>query len=85
MQLGAPITLDHLDLQVVADGRHSVPTEITIVPDGDPSRAVVVPLPAVTDGERPERRRRRPGRRFPAITGSTFQVTVTGVRPELET
>ena len=36
------------DLDLVADGRHSVPTEITLIPDGDASKAVVVPVPAVS-------------------------------------
>ncbi|MGZ4729020.1 MAG: alpha-(1-_3)-arabinofuranosyltransferase domain-containing protein, partial [Acidimicrobiales bacterium] len=81
--LGAPTTLDHLDLQVVADGRHSVPTEITIEPDGDASRAVVVPLPAVSDGSTPNAVVAAPVS-FPALTGSTFRVTVSGSRPVLE-
>ncbi len=69
VQLGAPTTLDHLDLQLVADGRHSVPTEITIVPDGDQSRAVVVPIARGDRRDHSERRRGRagrPSRRSPA-------------------
>ena len=31
--LPAPVSFDHLDLQVVADGEHSVPTSITIAAD----------------------------------------------------
>ena len=30
VRLPAPVTVDHLDLQLVADGRHSVPTKIAI-------------------------------------------------------
>ena len=42
-----PVTFDHLDLQVVADGKHSVPTQLRIDAGGE-SRTV--DLPAVTDG-----------------------------------
>ena len=40
------MTFDHLDLQVVADGRHSVPTQLRIDAGGE-SRTV--DLPAITD------------------------------------
>jgi arabinofuranan 3-O-arabinosyltransferase len=83
VDLGAPTTLDHLDLQLVADGRHSVPTEITIEPDGDPSRAVVVAVPPVADGEQPNAVVAAPVD-FAPVTGSTFTVTVTGARTQLE-
>ncbi len=46
---GAPITVDRLDLQVVADGEHSVPTELSIAADGGPP--VRVTVPATVDGE----------------------------------
>jgi arabinofuranan 3-O-arabinosyltransferase len=81
--LGHPTTLDHLDLQLVADGRHSVPTGITIVPDGDATRAVRVTLPAVADGADPGHVAAAPVS-FPALTGSTFTFTVTDSRPVLE-
>ncbi|HEX7136113.1 MAG TPA: discoidin domain-containing protein, partial [Iamia sp.] len=42
-----PVTFDHLDLQVVADGRHTVPTRLRIVADGQ--TAAVVDVPAVED------------------------------------
>ncbi len=45
--LAEPVTFDRLDLAVLADGRHSVPTRIAVQADGgDP---VVVDLPAVAD------------------------------------
>jgi arabinofuranan 3-O-arabinosyltransferase len=72
-------TIDHLDLQLVADGRHSVPTEITIEPDGDPSRAVVVPLPAITDGSDPGHVVTAPVD-FAAVTGTQVTFTVTAAR-----
>jgi arabinofuranan 3-O-arabinosyltransferase len=41
-----PVTFDHMDLQVVADGRHTVPTRLRIVADGE---TTLVDVPAVTD------------------------------------
>ena len=78
--LQKPITFDHLDLQVVADGRHSVPTDRSAVSHRVGSR--VVTLPTITDrhadgadGERS----RSASRRSPA---AHIRVTVTGVRLE---
>jgi hypothetical protein len=74
----APITLDHLDLQVVADGRHSVPTQLTIRNGAGEER--VVPLPAVAD--RPEANAVVPVPvSFPPLAGSSWRVTVSGHRP----
>ena len=63
-----PVTFDRLDLAVVADGRHSVPTRVTISAGGE-TRTVDVPavadeeLEGATDGRpahlRPAHRRRR--------------------------
>ena len=47
--LPAPTTVDHLDLQVVADGRHSVPTQIRVDAGG---QSRTVDLPAIADGKR---------------------------------
>jgi len=45
---GAPLAADHLDLVVRADGRHSVPTRLTVASDsGDTATAEV---PPITDG-----------------------------------
>ena len=41
------MTFDHLDLVVFADGRHSVPTELTLTADG--GSPVIVPVPAIED------------------------------------
>ena len=43
---GQPVTFDHLALQVVADGRHSVPTRLRIDADG---QTRTVDLPAIGD------------------------------------
>jgi hypothetical protein len=71
-----PVTFDHLDLRVVADGKHSVPTQLRIDAGGE-SRTVDVP--AITDG--------KPGDApvdvpvtFAPLTGDNVRVTVTGVR-----
>ena len=78
VQTPQPITFDHLDLQVVADGRHSVPTQVRIDAGGE-SRTV--DLPAIDDSVR-ARRAPRPCRcTFAPLTGDDVRVTVTGVRP----
>jgi arabinofuranan 3-O-arabinosyltransferase len=74
--LPTPHTIDQLDLSVVADGRHSVPTQVRVDAEGG-SR--VVELPTVTDGSAPDAVRATPVR-FAPLTGSTFRVTVTAVR-----
>ena len=72
-----PITLDHLDLVVVADGRHSVPTKIAITNENGDRREVAVP--AVTDQSVPNSVAATPVQ-FAAITGSDLKVTVLDVR-----
>ena len=44
-----PIALDHLDLQVVRDGRHSVPTRVSVQVDGGPAQLVDVPVGGTGD------------------------------------
>ncbi len=76
--LPRPVTLDHLDLQVVADGEHSVPTTMT-VSAGGVTRSVA--LPPLADG-------RTPGTvvdvpvSFPAVTGRAIRLTFPTVRVE---
>jgi len=43
-----PVTFDHVDLQVVADGRHSVPTQVTV---STASGSATVPLPPIADSQ----------------------------------
>jgi hypothetical protein len=73
-----PITFDHLDLQIVADGHHSVPTSVRISTENG-SRQVA--LPPITDGRRQDSTVSVP-LSFPALTGEQIQVTFTGVRDE---
>jgi hypothetical protein len=76
-----PVTFDHLDLQVVADGRHSVPTQIRI-DAGGASR--VVNLPPVQD---------RPGENavasapvhFEPLSGNDVRITITDTRRVITT
>ena len=85
-QLSQPVTFDHLDLQVVTDGRHSIPTAITVSTpsgsrDGHPPlhRPGVGPAPGFGDpgpGELPRPHRfRRPDhhrlRRTPPRSSTT--------------
>ena len=76
VDLGAPITVDHLDLAVVADGRHSVPTQVRITAGGE-SR--VVDLPPIADGTAPGAVTTVP-LTFPAVTGPSVRVELTGLR-----
>jgi hypothetical protein len=76
--LTRPQALNHLDLQVIADGRHSVPTALTI---GSGLQVRNVPLPPIADSSVPGAVTTVP-LTFPAITGSHFVVTFTGIRPE---
>ncbi len=77
---GHPITVDHLDLQLVDDGRHSVATQLTITPDGDTSKDVVVDIPAVKDQTKPNGTVAVPVDLPTAVTGQTLRFTVTGAR-----
>ena len=74
----APRTFDRLDLQVVADGAHSVPTALTIRVDG---KVVAQPqLPPITAGTTLGHTVAVPVT-FPATTGKTLAVEIAGVDP----
>jgi hypothetical protein len=80
-RLPRPVTFDHLNLQVVADGRHSVPTKLSLTTDQPGQGTRTIDLPPIADG-------RRPGSvvdvpvTFPAIRGQEVRLTVTGARFE---
>ncbi len=76
--LTKPQTLTNLTMQVVADGRHSVPTSMTIA-SGTQVRKVT--LPPIADSTVPNAVTTVPVS-FPALSGQTFVVTFTGVRDE---
>ncbi len=73
-----PVTFDHLDFRVIADGRHSVPTALRISTEHG---SVNVKLPNVTDG-RANNATATMAVRFPPLTGRHITVTVTAVRAE---
>lgn len=77
VDLAQPVTVDRLDLQVVADGRHSVPTRLEVLVDG----AVVArpALPALDDGGTPGATTLVPIE-IPSTTGRRVDVRVTDVR-----
>jgi arabinofuranan 3-O-arabinosyltransferase len=72
-------TVDGLDLQLVADGRHSVPTQLTVQPVG--GAPFTVEVPAVRDGTTRGHVGQAPVT-FPAPVSTTgLRVTVSAVRP----
>lgn len=75
----ATVTLDHLDLTIVDDGLHSVPTRLSVTVDGD-SQQLGVPADGQRDGS--TRRVRIP---MEPMTGSTVRVTVDAATPRLTT
>jgi len=77
--LPAPVTVAGLDLALVADGRHSVPTRLTIQPAG--GTAFTVDVPAVADGAPAGHVVPAPVHFPEAVTTSGLRVTVDAVRP----
>ncbi len=72
--------VDHLDLQIVADGRHSLPTRLRIQADGGP--ASVVDLPAIERGDELDHTVEVPVD-FDAVAGRSIRITLEGVDPLL--
>ncbi|MGQ0803305.1 MAG: discoidin domain-containing protein, partial [Actinomycetota bacterium] len=81
LDLAQPTTFDHLDLQVVADGRHSVPTRIRI--DTSDGQTRTVDLGEIAD-QPDENATATVPVSFEPVTASTVRVTVEVVR-EIET
>jgi hypothetical protein len=77
--LPAPITVDHLDLQVVADGEHSVPTSITVTAGTD---SVSLPLPPIADGRNAGSVVSVPLTLPRPVTGQNLRITFDTVRIE---
>ena len=71
------VTASSIGLDVLADGRHSVPTRVHLEVDGraQPSLA----LPPVPDGAA-ENATSHVTLRFPAVTGRTFKLVIDDVR-----
>ncbi|HMK12704.1 MAG TPA: alpha-(1-_3)-arabinofuranosyltransferase family protein, partial [Acidimicrobiales bacterium] len=75
-----PFTFDHLDLVVFADGRHSVPTELTIT--ADDGKPVVVPVAPITDDPSHENATASQRVDLPApITAKKVAIQLSGIRP----
>lgn len=72
---GAPVAIDRLDLVLVADGRHSVPTRLEVDVDG---QVQSVELPAVREREHPGATRALSVPLTP-VTGQRVRVTVSEV------
>ncbi|MGQ0432045.1 MAG: alpha-(1-_3)-arabinofuranosyltransferase domain-containing protein, partial [Microthrixaceae bacterium] len=71
VQLDAPRTLDSVELHIVADGRHSVPTRVSLEADG--RRLTTVDLPAIAD-------RPTPGEPTPVLVSLPEAITTTNLR-----
>ena len=73
-------TFDHLDLTVFADGRHSVPTELTIT--ADDGKPVVVPVAPIKDDPSSENATASQRVALPApITAKKVAIQLSGIRP----
>ncbi len=68
-------SIDHVDLQVVTDDRHSVPTRLRISAGGEARELDLPPLDPGEDGAVTE-----VPLDFPALEGDTFRVTILEVR-----
>ena len=82
--LDRPLTFTHMDLQVIADGRHSVPTSIRVTASTANQKASTtrtLTLPAIADSRTAGAVTTVP-LSFPALTGQRITVTVTGARLE---
>jgi arabinofuranan 3-O-arabinosyltransferase len=78
-ELGAPVTFDHLDFTVRADGRHSVPTRLLLDVDGAVRELNVPPI-----ADQPAENATQTVRLdFPAVTGRRVRVEIADVRAVL--
>ncbi len=72
-----PVTTDHLMLEVVADGRHSVPSRVTLVVDGTETASLDVDALTASNTEGATVSVRLDLGR--SVTGTTFRLVVTDV------
>ncbi len=80
VDFGSRRTLDRLDLQLVADGRHSVPTELRINTEDGERRTLTLDVPpdqSAEDATVPVTAT------FPELRGRVLDVRITKVRPVL--
>jgi hypothetical protein len=74
--LPAPITFDHMNLSVFADGRHSVPTSIRLEVGDDVRELTLPPIP----DQPSENAVYTVPLTFPAVTGDHVRITIDDVR-----
>ena len=77
VEVPTPVAVDSVDVTIVADGRHSVPTRIRIEADGTP--VATVPVPEVADGAEPGATA-RVSLPFPPVQARQLRLVVDGVR-----
>ncbi len=85
--LPSTLTFHHMNLQVIADGRPSVPKSISVTTEtatGQVTATRDLTLPPIADSRTPGATTTVP-LTFPAVTGRRIRVTVTGVRLEYTT
>ena len=75
--LTRPVSFDHLELELLADGRHSVPTRIKITTNT--GEQALVSIPPVRDRSAPDSVVRVPVS-FKRLQGSTVRFTIEAVR-----
>jgi arabinofuranan 3-O-arabinosyltransferase len=73
-----PVTFDRMDLQLVADGRHTVPTKLRIVADG--VTAAVVDVPSVEDQPEPNATVAVPVALPEPVTGRRIEIHIEASR-----
>jgi arabinofuranan 3-O-arabinosyltransferase len=78
VELDEPVTLDHLGLELVTDGRHSVPTRMHLEVDG--AAGPSFDLPALADKPAEGATTAVP-LAFPAVAGRRLRLVVDAVRP----
>ena len=75
LEVPAPITVDHFDLQLLEDGRHSIPTCLRITTRDGASQVVDIPPGSPVGGLRSV------PVSFPAMTSDRFRVALDAVQP----
>lgn len=81
VDLAETASFDRLDLELVADGRHSVPTQITVSAGGEER---VVEIPPLQDQDADNRALTTPVT-FPTLTGDSVTVRIDDIRPVVTT
>lgn len=80
LTLPEPTEVDSFQLDMVADGRHSLPRQLFVIPDGDESRLQVVDVPPVETSSKPGTTRRVDLDLEP-VTASALRIVVAESEP----